>query len=477
LVVDDEAGVLEGLQHLLRREFRVLTASGGAQALEILQQNEVQLILADQRMPGMSGNVLLSHVRRAQPDVVRVLFTGYSDIVSVLDAVNEGKVFRYIIKPWREDELIAVIRQGIEHYALVEERRNLISELRATNRRLEEANAKLNERTEQLLRANAALLNSLSNDKQQIGQYRLLEKVQKQGGMGTVYKALHVLLMKVVALKVLPADAMPSEAAVARFRREMKAVGRLDHPNIVQARDAGEMDGAHFLVMEFIDGIDLSTLLSYHGPVSIPDACELIRQAAVGLQHAFEQGLVHRDLKPSNLMLAQGGIVKLLDLGLARLCDDSSTGSPLTEPGQVMGTADYIAPEQAFGPHPVDVRADLYSLGCTLYHLLAGCAPFSGPEYATPMKKLLAHAQTPAVPISGRRGDVSQELAALIDRLMAKEPSDRFDQPCKLVAALEAFVAGSDLCKLLNSIDVSPGRSGAPPGTTEAGISSMSATV
>ena len=234
-----------------------------------------------------------------------------------------------------------------------------MSELLDANKALEEANARLKEMTGQLLMANAALLNSLSKDKQQIGQYRLLEKVQQQGGMGTVYKALHVLLLKVVALKVLPADRMKNEGAIARFRREMKAVGRLEHPNIVQARDAGEVDGTHYLVMEFIEGIDLSSLLLYHGPVSIPDACEMIRQAAVGLQHAFERGLVHRDLKPSNLMLTPAGIVKILDLGLARLCHESSGANQLTELGQFMGTADYASPEQAFGPHPVDIRGSL----------------------------------------------------------------------------------------------------------------------
>jgi response regulator RpfG family c-di-GMP phosphodiesterase len=468
LVVDDEPDVLASIQTLLRRDYHVLTASGAGQAIELLRLNEVHLILSDQRMSGMSGDQLLSQARQLKPDAIRMLFTAYTDMIGIINAINEGQIFRYIIKPWHPDELIGVIRQGVEHYELVEERKTLMSELQETNRHLEEANVQLKGLTEQLLRANAALLNSLSEDKQQIGQYRLLEKVQKQGGMGLVYKAVHVLLMKVVALKVLPADRMTNEAAIARFRREMKAVGRLEHPNIVQARDAGEVDGTHYLVMEFIEGIDLSSLLRSHGPISIADACEIVRQAAVGLQHAFEQGLVHRDLKPSNLMLAQTGIVKILDLGLARLCDESSSANPLTEPGQVMGTADYTAPEQAFGPHPVAIRADLYSLGCTLYHLIAGRAPFSGREYVSPLRKLLAHAQTPAVSIRELRGEVTQELAALIDCLMAKSPSDRFDEPSKLISALDPFVAGSDLSKLLKSLDMACWCAGSPPGSTEA---------
>jgi serine/threonine protein kinase/ActR/RegA family two-component response regulator len=467
LVVDDEEDVLYSLERSLRRDFRVLTAVGGEQAIELLQRNEVHLILTDQRMPGMAGDRFLQRARELKPDTIRILFTGYSDMQAVINAVNDGAIFRYILKPWAIDELIGVIHQGVEHYELVEERKKLMVELQEANRHLEGANAQLKEVTAQLLRSNAALLNSLSKDKQQLGQYRLLEKLHEQGGMGTVYKALHILLMKVVALKVLPADTMMNEAAIARFRREIMAAGRLEHPNIVQARDAGEVDGTHYLVMEFIEGIDLSRLLSHHGPVSIPDGCEMIRQAAVGLQHAFEHGLVHRDLKPSNLMLTQTGIVKILDLGLARLCDESSTSNPLTEPGQIMGTVNYTAPEQAFGPHPVDIRADLYSLGCTLYHLIGGRAPFNSPEYPSPMSKLLAHAQTRAVSIRDLRGEVTQKLAAVIDCLMAKSPNDRFDEPAKLVSALEGFAAGSDLSRLLQSIDIPQWHGGSPPGSTE----------
>src|SRR5262249_14316990 len=150
------------------------------------------------------------------------------------------------------------------------------------------------------------------------------------GGMGTVYKALHVLLQRIVALKVLPADRVSSDKAVARFRREMKAVGRLNHPNIVQAIDAGEVDGTHFLVMEFIDGKALSRLVAWRGPLRVPDACELLRQAAIAVQHAHEHDLVHRDVKPSNLMLAHTGQVKLLDLGLARLYDEHALGEELS---------------------------------------------------------------------------------------------------------------------------------------------------
>jgi serine/threonine protein kinase len=236
-------------------------------------------------------------------------------------------------------------------------------------------------------------------------EYELLEELAV-GDMGAVYKARQVRLDKVVALKVLARGCTGDPRAVARFDREMKAAGRLSHPNIVQALDARDIGETSILVMEFVDGIDLAKLLKNAGPLKVADACELVRQAALGLQYAHEHGWVHRDIKPSNLMLSRQGCVKILDLGLALLKSESSpmvsgTGHhaclvdvpttvpnsvlpapgpeplDLTATGQTMGTADYVAPEQAQDSHNVDIRADIYSLGCTLYHLLAGRAPYT----------------------------------------------------------------------------------------------------
>jgi serine/threonine protein kinase len=234
----------------------------------------------------------------------------------------------------------------------------------------------------------------------------------------------------------------------------MKAIGRLSHPNIVQASDAGEVEGTHFLVMEFVEGVDLGTLVTRLGPLPVPDACELVRQAATGLQHAHEHDLVHRDLKPSNLMLTPVGVVKVLDLGLAHLCDEVSAGEKLTAMGELLGTADYMAPEQAFGSEPVDIRADIYSLGCTLYHLLTGRVPYTDAEYNRPMSKLLAHVQTPAPPIRGLRPEVPQELAAVLDRLLAKAPNDRFRTPVQVAVALEPFAGGSNLPNLFPTAEL-----------------------
>ena len=193
--------------------------------------------------------------------------------------------------------------------------------------------------------------------------------------MGVVYKAVHAELDRVVALKVLSAGLVDDEEVIARFKREIKAVGQLDHPHIVRALDARRIGETHFLVMEFIDGTDWEHLVRRWGPLRVADVCELGRQAALGLQHAHEHGLIHRDIKPSNLMLTRQGQAKILDLGLARM-RGSPASQALTVSGQTMGTPDYIAPEQAADSHNVDIRADLYSLGCTLYKLLAGRAPF-----------------------------------------------------------------------------------------------------
>jgi serine/threonine protein kinase len=263
--------------------------------------------------------------------------------------------------------------------------------------------------------------------------------------MGVVYRARHVLLEKLVALKVLSADVAGRPDAAARFRREVKAAGRVEHPNVVRASDAGEAGGTLFLVMELLDGADLARLTGERGPWPVAEACAAARQAALGLQHAFEQGLVHRDVKPSNLFLTTAGVVKVLDLGLARLYAEEGGDGSLTGAGHLMGTADFMAPEQLLDSHSADIRADLYSLGCTLYHLLAGDPPFGDEAYPTTARKREAHLQEPAPDIRARRPDVPAGLAAVLRRLLAKRPGERYATPAEVAAALEPFAAGARL--------------------------------
>jgi WD40 repeat protein len=276
-------------------------------------------------------------------------------------------------------------------------------------------------------------------------RYRVLGLVG-QGGMGAVYRAEHRHMERLVALKVINPGLIRNPATVQRFRQEVRAAARLHHPNIVTAHDADQAGGLHFLVMEYVEGTTLAELVRQRGPLPVAEACEYARQAALGLQHAHEQGMVHRDIKPQNLMVVGQGarsaseaIVKILDFGLARLprTADGPAGSavpagPLTGAGAVMGTADYIAPEQAADPRVADVRADIYALGCTLFHLLAGRPPF--PEGSVP-EKLARHAREPLPPLP----DVPPGLAAVLARMTAKDPAGRFATPAEVARALEPF--------------------------------------
>jgi serine/threonine protein kinase len=287
-----------------------------------------------------------------------------------------------------------------------------------------------------------------------IRDYQLLRKLGA-GGMGAVYLARHVHLEKLVAIKVLSPERMQDRHAVSRFRREMKAVGQLDHPHLVRAHDAGESNGTHFLVMEYVDGVDLSELARRYGPLPVADACELIRQAALGLQDAHEHGLVHRDIKPSNLMLTRPTkqpqcTVKILDMGLALLQHQAvDGGGEMTIAGQAMGTADYMAPEQVTSSHDVDIRSDIYSLGCTLFKLLVGTAPFGAGRYDTAFRKMMAHVNDPVPKIGELRGDVPEQLAQLIERMLAKQPGDRPARPADIAEELLPFSLGHNVLELL----------------------------
>jgi WD40 repeat protein len=309
-------------------------------------------------------------------------------------------------------------------------------------------------------------------------RYRVL-RLLGRGGMGAVYLAEHRRMDRLVALKVINPGLLNQGGALMRFQQEVKAAARLDHPNIVAAYDADQAGELHFLVMEYVEGRNLADVLAEAGPLPITQACDFVRQAALGLQHAHECSMVHRDIKPHNLMLTPAGQVKVLDFGMARIASESADegtpprtgeGTPragsvsdgtsgeglrgipsltltarglsrLTGVGAVIGTADYIAPEQVRDAHLADGRSDIYSLGCTLYHLLTGRPPF--PE-GSAREKLLLHANESPPSMYVLRLEVPEGLGRVVAKMMAKKPEDRYPTAEEVAIALRAFVPGDN---------------------------------
>lgn len=273
-----------------------------------------------------------------------------------------------------------------------------------------------------------------------LGEYELLEPLGA-GGMGEVYKARHRRLDKLVALKLLRASERQSGDRIARFLREMKAIGALDHPNVAEAYDAGEQAGIVYLAMKLIDGIDLGRLVKEKGPLPVAEACDLVRQAALGLDYLHRRSLIHRDLKPSNLMRTPDGVVKVLDFGLARWPSAEKTRESLTAPGMIVGTPDYVAPEQVLSVDP-DQRADLYGLGGVLFFLLTGQAPFAHQKGL--FEKLDAHVKEQPPDPRTLRKDIPAVLARLVARLLAKFPDQRPQTAAEVAQVLTAISSGKE---------------------------------
>lgn len=289
--------------------------------------------------------------------------------------------------------------------------------------------------------------------------YQLLEKVG-EGGMGVVYKARHTKMDRLVAIKLLSKKCFGDPQAIARFERETRTVGLLDHPHIVRAFDAGEISQRHFLVLEYLDGKNMSEIVAEHGPLRIADACEIIRQAALGLHYAHKKGLVHRDLKPSNLMLVcpnpdsdhSAPMIKILDYGLSQLVvtPGDKINTALTDTGQIMGTLEYMAPEQCKDSRDVTPQADLYSLGATFYKLLTGQAPYSCDEYDSYGKLFHARITDTPKPVQTVRKEIPKGLAVIVDQLLSMSPTSR-PTAKELAKRLVPFATGHDFDSLLTS--------------------------
>ena len=308
-----------------------------------------------------------------------------------------------------------------------------------------------------------------------IGKYKVLERIGS-GGMGSVFLCEHKLMRRKVAVKVLPTSQAHDPSALQRFHREARAVAALDHPNIVRAYDIDQEDNLHFLVMEYVDGSSLQEIVQRVGPLEPLRAAHYISQAALGLQHAHEvAGLVHRDIKPGNIIVDRNGTVKVLDLGLARFFfdDDDSLTKHFDE--NVLGTADYLAPEQALDSHSVDIRGDIYSLAGTFYFCLTGQTPFGD---GTVAQKLIWHQSRQAKPIRAFRSDVPEEMIAIIHKMMAKDPDQRYRAPIEVALALAPWTrkripppSEKEMPRLSRAArGIGPGERGAPQvGSTSSG--------
>jgi eukaryotic-like serine/threonine-protein kinase len=294
-----------------------------------------------------------------------------------------------------------------------------------------------------------------------IGPYVILDQLG-EGGVSEVFKAWDTGRGRPVALKVLRQHLAAHSDALRQFQRELETVPRLSHPNVIKTYDANRCGNMHYFAMEFVEGVDLAKYVRQTGPLSVDQACDYVRQVAQGLQHSHQMGLVHRDIKPANLFLinpprlvldSKPGIakrpgepmVKILDWGLARVPQLSGTDSAVAaeierEKGALIGTADYIAPEQAHDASIVDIRGDIYSLGCTFYFLLTGEPPYKGTSL---MQKLLQHREAPVPQVRDVRPDVPEEVGDIIQKMMAKEPEDRLQIPLLVVAPLRKYCTGA----------------------------------
>ncbi|HQU42759.1 MAG TPA: serine/threonine-protein kinase [Pirellulales bacterium] len=272
-----------------------------------------------------------------------------------------------------------------------------------------------------------------------LGKYKLLDHLGT-GGMSAVYLAEHVHMQRRVAIKVLPTQRVHDSSYLARFYREARAAASLDHPNIVRAYDVDNQGDTHYLVMEYVQGKDLQRLVKDQKALSFELAADYIRQAAEGLAHAHKMGLIHRDIKPANLLVDPQGVVKVLDLGLARFADETQASLTIAHDENVLGTADYLAPEQAVNSHRVDTRVDIYSLGCTLYFALTGHPPFTD---GTLPQRLMKHQTTEPTSIAKERPGAPAELVAICQRMMAKSPDKRYQTATEVADALAAWLAKS----------------------------------
>ncbi|QDT41504.1 Serine/threonine-protein kinase PrkC [Gimesia alba] len=348
----------------------------------------------------------------------------------------------YELKQWHDSHQRQQSHPDSQNHPFTEDRldrlfNSTVSSIQRSNlQQLEKDSSKSTQRPSQS--SSATFNRKLEQDTiRVVGNYHLIKKIG-QGGMGVVYLAIHAHLKKQVVLKLLLNSDWENSNQTQRFYREMELVGQLDHPNIVKATDAGETDETCFLVMEYLEGHDLKKILKIERALSITAACSILRQAANGFQYIHNNNLIHRDIKPSNLFLTTAGKIKILDLGLAGLSHSERSFSDLTDSNCIMGSAYYMAPEQALNVKSIDQRSDIYSLGCTFYQLLTGRLPF---KKNTPVETIIAHREDTAPHLSDYLPEIPEPLEELFQSMIQKDPNDRIQTMAEIVKKIDAFLA------------------------------------
>lgn len=436
LLAEDNLFYRRMLESLLKEwGYTVVAVTNGEAAVEALRQPDApRLAILNWMMPRLDGLEVCRRVRELKltNEPYLIILSARSEREQVQTALASG-ANDYVIKPFDQQEMRMRLQVGHGVVGL--------KDSQSTHQGIHRVEA-----TPRPAAVATADADKSAPVPPAVAGYEILEELGR-GGMSVVYKARHIHMDRLVALKVINQELVKDADSLRRFYQETRAAGQMFHPNIVMAFDAGQIGSTHYLAMEYVVGIDLGRLLRQSGPLPVDQACDFMRQAALGLQHAHEKGLVHRDIKPSNLLATSSAagavptrtsVVKILDMGLALLYRQpfgpTGAAAELTGEGKWMGTIDYMAPEQWKNAHRVDIRADLYSLGCTFYHLLTGQVPFPEQGFGD---KMLKHYLEEPPPVEQSRPDVSPALAGLIRQLMAKQPENRFQTPIELVSALQ----------------------------------------
>ena len=373
LAVDDEESVLTLLTHQLSNLPCVfIPTSSPAEAIHILKTREIAVLVCDLNMPNIDGNAVLATAREQNPNTVPIVISGNVDHSAIVRAVNEGGIWKFIVKPWKRDEIVRVVEEAVSRYAVLCHQQEHLTQLArdiTSEHSLEKKSTPVGAVKKAIQKMRGRKDEEVDDRAQILGKrYRLVE-VLGEGGMGTVYKADDLLLGMPVAVKILAERISRDESAITTLKEEARIAMQLSHRHIVRIHNLQKSGGHYFLVMEYVEGRTFRDILKRYNCLPLDTVLQVVRVCSDALSYAHRHGVLHRDLKPANLMLAEDGVLKIIDFGVACLIDKE------TEKEDVFGTLIYMSPEQVRG-EAVDCRTDVYSLGLIVYELLTGHNPF-----------------------------------------------------------------------------------------------------